>query len=76
MSDKDKITEASKTELTDEQLDGAQGGAGYLKIDGIDGESKDAGALTENFSLNFSKVEFEYVKQTSTLDKSSTKLKV
>lgn len=39
MSEKDKTTEASKVELTDEQLDGAEGGAGYLKLGDIEGES-------------------------------------
>ena len=68
MSDQNKTTEASKTELTDEQLDGAQGGASYLKINGIEGESR----LTEEVSLNFSKVEFEYIKD----DSISTKLKI
>lgn len=64
---KDKTTEASSVELTDEALDGAQGGAGFLKLGDIEGESKEA-------SLNFSKVEFEYVKVDPKLvDKSSTK---
>ena len=40
MSDQNKTTEASKTELTDEQLEGAQGGASYIKIGDIEGESK------------------------------------
>ena len=74
MSKSDKVTEASKVELTDEQLDGAQGGAAYIKFDGIDGESR-ASVPTEEVSLNFSKVEFEYVKQSPRLDKSSTKVK-
>ena len=70
MSKTDKTTEASKVELTDEALDDAQGGAGYLKIDGIDGESR----FTENVSLNFSKVEFEYAGvDPKRIDKSSTK---
>ena len=41
MSDDTKTTQDSKVELTDEQLDGAEGGAGYVKFDGIDGESVD-----------------------------------
>ena len=70
---KDKTTEASSVELTDEALDGAQGGAGFLKLGDIDGEAQDS-ALTENVTLNFSKVEFEYVKVDPKLvDKSSTK---
>ena len=75
MTDKDKITEASKTELTDEQLDGAQGGAGYIKIGDIEGTSRDA-VPTEEVSLNFTKITHDYVKGPSKLDKSSTKLKV
>ena len=39
MADEDKPTEASKTELSEEQLDDAQGGGGvdyYLKLDTIE----------------------------------------
>ena len=37
--------------LTDE-LDQVAGGAGYLKIQGVDGESIDAAAPSENFSFS------------------------
>ena len=63
MTKENKTTDASKVELTDEQMDGAQGGAGYLKIGDIPGESRDA-VPTEELSLNFTKVEFEDLKTT------------
>ncbi len=59
MTDKNKTTDASKVELTDEQLDDAQAGlaGAYLKLGDIDGESKAIPA--ESISLNFGKIEFQ-----------------
>ncbi|MEM7746229.1 MAG: hypothetical protein AAF409_21250 [Pseudomonadota bacterium] len=59
MTDRNKTTDASKVELTDEQLDDVQAGlaAAYLKLGDIDGESK--AIPTETFSLNFGKIEFQ-----------------
>lgn len=74
MSNTDKTTEASKTELTDQELDGAQGGAGYLKIGDIKGESVDP-ALKSEYPLNFSKIETEYVEQDPALSLTTSTLK-
>ena len=61
--------------MTDEQLEDAQGGVSYLKLGDIDGESKDT-VPVDQVSLNFSKVEFEYIKDDSLRDGSPTKLKI
>lgn len=65
MTDKDKTTDASKVELDDSDLDQAQGAGidAYLKLDGLDGESKDA-HFTETITLNFGKIENTYDRQT------------
>lgn len=74
MSKTDKTTEASQTELSDSELENAQGGAVFAKYDGVDGESKDA-RVSESFSLNFGKIEVEYAKDSTKLEPSKTTLK-
>ena len=62
-------------EMKDEDLDSVQGGAGYLKLGDIDGESVNSFDLTmkrgvaggrasaapvEDFKLNYEKIKWEY----------------
>lgn len=53
MPEKDKTTEASKVELTDEQIDDVNGGAfsGYLKIGKIESRSHEV-ASASSWKLN------------------------
>ena len=68
MTSDDKATDASKVDLTDEELDGANGGAGYIKLGDIEGTSK----LTGEVSLNFGKIQDDYRDLKSTALKGTT----
>lgn len=60
MSKTDKTTEASQADLSDEQLDGAQGGASFLKLGDIEGMAKNTSHM-DTVTLNFPKVEIARV---------------
>ena len=72
MAKTDKTTEASKVELTDEALDGAQGGASMIKMDDLDTGSK--GTVWKSRAFD-GKGNDLFQDKAGTLDKSSTKLK-
>ncbi|MFK7941497.1 MAG: hypothetical protein AB8B85_01060 [Paracoccaceae bacterium] len=72
MSKTNRTTDASKVELTDEELDGAEGGAGFLKLGDIEGESviQPKTVSSTSWKMNASPTDANV-----RLDKSSTKIK-